>query len=165
MDFISDDLGCPWCGRRFSSYVRECMTLGEVAVCRASRLQQSVKRDPCNCLLPRAASARMTALDKAINAVVLGFSQAAKDEEDKVRAFLDKEFADDPNLRFRIATFLKNPALRAILKGSYGAEPDTTAASTPEAPPVKETKLYPSVIKFSTLTRYLILHCVLTLCF
>ena len=108
----------------------------------------------------------MSTLDKAINAVVLGFSQAAKDEEDKVRAFLDKEFADDPNLRFRIATFLKNPALRAILKGSYGAEPDTTAASTPqEPPPVKETKLYTAVTKFSALTRYLILHCVLTLCF
>ena len=92
-------------------------------------------------------------LDKGIDAVAMAFTQVARDEEEKLIKYVNDEFANDPNLRFRIATFLKNPALRAILQGNYGAQPGVPAA--PTARPPKETKLHPSITKFSHFARHL----------
>jgi hypothetical protein len=109
--------------------------------------------DPYSSLL-LCAGARMAGIDKGIDAVAMAFTQVAKDEEEKLIKYVNDEFANDPNLRFRIATFLKNPALRAILQGNYGAQPGGLSAA-PTARPPKETKLHPSITKFSHLARHL----------
>jgi hypothetical protein len=95
----------------------------------------------------------MAGLDKGIDAVAMAFSQVAKDEEAKLIKYVDDEFEKDPNLRFRIATFLKNPALRAILQGNYGAQPGAVSGPVPARPP-KETKLYQGLTKFSHFVRH-----------
>ena len=93
----------------------------------------------------------MASIDKGIDFVAAAFTQAANEEEAKMEIFLEEEFNKDPNLRFRIATFLRQPALKAILQGNYGAQP---GASPPATKPVKESPLHPNVKKFFHLLRH-----------
>ena len=96
----------------------------------------------------------MAGIDGGIGAVAQAFTQVADNGEEKLIQYVEEGFRQDPNLRFRIATFLKNSALRATLKGDYGTQPGAGPETQPMQKAPKETKLNPTLHKFSQLARH-----------
>lgn len=64
--------------------------------------------------------------DKVAAGVVDIFENANTQAEQDTKAYLDGEFRSNPNLMFRLASFLRNPVIRSIMEGNI-ARPDINA--------------------------------------
>ena len=78
----------------------------------------------------------MAIADKVAEGVITIFENATDQADQETKAFLDKEFKESPSLMYRIAAFLKQPTLRAVIEGNIqrgepcGAQPAKKVLST-----------------------------------